>query len=84
MDQNKTWTQVGIGRPSSPPLKGHSPQVSAHICCRQVAGWIKVPLGTEIELGLGHIVLYWDPALPPLKGHSPQFSGNVCCGQTAG
>ena len=27
------------------------PQFSAHVCCGQTAGWIKMPLGTEIDLG---------------------------------
>jgi len=36
-----------IWGPSSPPQKGHSPQFSAHVYCCQMAGWIKVPLGTE-------------------------------------
>jgi len=51
----------------------------------QMAGWIKVPLGTEIGLGSGHIVLGGDSAPPPkIGGHSPLFSAHVCCGQTAG
>ena len=46
--------------PNSP--KGHSPQFSAHVCCGQTDGWIKMPLGTEVGLGPGHIVLDGDPA----------------------
>jgi len=44
-----------------------------------------MPLGMEVGLGPGHIVLDWDPASPlPKKGNSPlQFSARVCCGQTA-
>jgi len=50
-----------------------------------MAGWIKMPLGTEVGLGPGHIVLDGHPAPPPEKmGHSPQFSAHVCSGQTAG
>ena len=30
-----------------------------------------MPLGTEVGLGPGNIVLDGDPAPPPLKGHSP-------------
>ena len=37
---------------------------SAHIYCGQTAGWIRIPLGTEVGLGPGDIVLDWDPALP--------------------
>jgi len=38
------------------PQKGTAPQFSAHICCGQTAGWIKMPLGMEVALGPGHIV----------------------------
>jgi len=34
-----------------PPPEGHSPQFLAHICCGQMAGWIKMPRGMEIGLG---------------------------------
>jgi len=34
-----------------------------------MAGWVKVPLATEVGLGPGDIVLARDPA-PPQKGHS--------------
>jgi len=51
-----------------------------------MVGWIKMPLGTEIGLSPGHIVLDGDPAPP--KGAqqppSPQFLAHVYCGQTAG
>jgi len=45
-----------------------------------------MPLGTEVGLGPGDIVLDVDPA-PPRKGAQqplPQFSAHVYCGQTAG
>jgi len=32
---------------------------SAHICCRKMAGWIKMTLGREIGLGPSDIVLDW-------------------------
>jgi len=35
---------------------------------RQTAGWIKMPLGTEVGLGPGHIVLDGDPAVPTERG----------------
>jgi len=43
-------------------------------------------LGMQVGLGLGHIVLDWDPAeLPsPKRGRSPQFSARICYGQMAG
>ena len=67
-------TQWGpSGDPAPRPQKGHSPQFLAYICCRQMAGWIKMPLGMEVGLCPGHIVLDGDPAPPPQKkgGHSP-------------
>jgi len=72
----KIGTEVGLspshivldGDPASYPQKGHSPpQLLAHVCCRQTAGWIKMPLGTELGRGPGDIVLDRDPA-PPKKG----------------
>jgi len=86
MDQDDTWNR---GRPrlrphcvrwgpSSASQKGHSPQFLAHVCCSEMAGWIKMPLGTEVDLGPGDTVLDGDPA------QSPQFLAHVCCGQTAG
>jgi len=43
-----------------------------------------VPLGTEVGLGPGDIVLDWDPG-PPKKGaQPPHFSAHVYCGQTVG
>jgi len=56
------------------PLKGHrphSPQISACVCYGQMAGWIKMPLGVEVGLGPGDIVLDWDSSSPMHgKGHS--------------
>jgi len=69
-----------------PKWGGGSPQFSAHICCRQMAGWIKMPLGMEIGLVSGDFVLDGDPAPPsPKRERSPlNFSAHVHCGQTAG
>jgi len=42
-----------------------------------------MPLGTEVGLSRGHIVLDGDPAPPQGKGHSSRyFSAHVYCGQT--
>jgi len=41
-----------------------------------------MPLGMEVGLGPGHIVVNRDPA-PHHKGHNLQFSAHVYCGQTA-
>ena len=53
------------------PQKGHSPQFSAHICCGQMAAWIKMLLGMELGLSPGDFVLDGDPAL------RPKFSAHV-------
>jgi len=39
-----------------------------HVYCGQTAKWITVPLGVEVGLGPGDIVLCGDPALLPQKG----------------
>ena len=60
----KFGMQVGLGPghivldgdPAPPPLKGHSPQFLAHVYSGQTAGWIEMPLGTEVNLGLGDAV----------------------------
>jgi len=50
-----------------------------------MAGWIEMPLGTEVGLGPSNIVLDGDPATPPPKrGRASQFAAHVYCGQTAG
>ena len=78
-DQDETWR---AGRPqpwphcvtpgpSSPSLRMHSPQFSVHFYCGQTAGCIRIPLGTEVGLSLGDIVLDGDPAPPPPKGAQP-------------
>jgi len=73
------------GDPAPPLPKGHNPQFSAHICCGQMAAWIKMSLGMELGLGAGDFVLDGDPAPPPQKvDGAPNFSSHVYCGQTAG
>jgi len=54
-----------------PPLKGAptAAQFSAHVCCVQTAGWNKMPLGREVDLVPGVIVLDRDPT-PPKNWHS--------------
>jgi len=54
--------------PSYPQKKRiHPPHpILAHVYCGQTAGWMKTPLGTEVDLGPGHIVLDKVPA--PAKG----------------
>jgi len=57
--------------------RGTAPtQFSAHICCGQMAAWIKMSLGMELGLGQGDFVLDGDQALPPQKGGgAPQIFG---------
>jgi len=43
-----------------------------------------MPLGMEVGLGHGYIVLDGDRATPSKKEYRPQFSAHVCCVQTAG
>ena len=64
------------GEPPTP--NGHSPQFSTHVCCGRTAEWIKMPLGTEVDLGLGHTVLDGKQAPIPPKGGWE----HVYCGQT--
>ena len=82
MDQDATWYG---GRPRPRPHcarwgthlpPSRDPQFLAHVYSDQTAGWIKITLGTKVDLGQGHIVLYGDLAPPPRKRHSrpPIFS----------
>jgi len=45
-----------------PPKRGTAPQFSVYVYCGQTAGWMKTPLGTEVDLGPAHIVLDGVPA----------------------
>jgi len=92
MDQDETC-HAGRPRPwphcvrwgsRFPSPKGHSLQFSARICCGQMAGWIKMPLGMEV--GPGDFVLDGNSAPLPEKGAGPPppVAAHVYCGQTAG
>ena len=82
MDRDETW-HAGMPwpwlhcvrwEPTLPSPKGLSPQFLARVRCGQMAGWIKMPLGVEVGLGPGHIVLDGDPApQPPKRGTAPNF-----------
>jgi len=37
--------------------------ILAHVYCGQTSGWMKMPLGTEVDLGTCHIVLDVVPAV---------------------
>ena len=67
-DQDETWhggwprprpNCVRWGPSSLPSPKGYSPspQFLAHVCCGQRAGCIRIPLGTEVGLSPGEILL---------------------------
>jgi len=75
MDQDATCGRWG---PSFPPRGGQShPKFSAHVCCGQTSGWLKMPLGAEVGLGPGHIVR-WGQVTPPKYRHSPlHFSAHM-------
>jgi len=45
----------------------------AHVYCGQMAGWMKTPLGTEVDLGPGHNVLDWVPAFAKGAQQPPSF-----------
>jgi len=71
-----------MGTQLSLSQRGTASQFPAHICCGQMAGWIKMPFGTEVGLGSVDIVL--DNA-PPKRGTAlHKFSADVYCGQTLG
>jgi len=63
-------------RTQLPQKKRHSPltQFLAHVYCGQTAGWIKVPLGTKIDLGLGTLCETGAHQLPVQNGTAaPSF-----------
>jgi len=73
-----TLCWMGIELPS--PKKGQSPQFLAHVYCAQTAGWIKTPLGTEVDLGPGHFALDGFPAIGERGTAAPLFSTHAYCG----
>jgi len=53
------------------PLKSGTdplPHFSVHVCCGQTAGWIKMPLGTKVDLSPGHVVLDGTQPASPESG----------------
>ena len=77
---------MGIQLPP-PRKKGTAPPnfwFLAYVNCGQTAGWMKMPLSIEVNLGPGDVVLD-EVAVLPLKGAQRQvFGPYVYCGQTAG
>ena len=68
---------IVLNGPSCPTPRGHCPtprQFSTLVRCGPTAGWIKMPLGTEIGFGPGDTVLDGNPA-PPKRGTTAIFGG---------
>ena len=91
MDQDETW-HAGRPRPwphcvrwgpsSLSPKRGQSPpQFYSHVCCGQMAGWIKMTLGMEVGLGPGDTVLdVLDASSPsPKRAQPPIFGPYLLC-----
>jgi len=70
----RPWPHCVVGTQLPLPKRRHSPRFSAHICCGQMVGWIKMPLGRAVGFSPGDIVLHRDPAIPP-KGADPPIFG---------
>jgi len=52
------------------PQRRTAPQFAAHVCCGQMAAWIKMLLGMELGLGPGDFVLDGDPSPPQFSAIS--------------
>jgi len=65
-----------------PPEKKHThpTQFLAHVYCGQMAGWMNTPLGTEVDLGTGHIVLDVVPAVRERGTAVTPLFAHVYCG----
>jgi len=48
-----------------PPKRGTALQFLDHVYCGQTAGWMKLLLGMDADLGPPHIVLDGDPVPQP-------------------
>jgi len=60
-----------------PPEKGHTHPhpILAYVFCGQTVGWMKTPLGKEVDLGSGHIVLDGIQALRERGTAAPRLFG---------
>ena len=67
--------------PSYPRTEGTptTTQFLTHVYCGQMARWMKMPLGTEVDLGPGHIVLDGVPSLHETGAAAFIFSARVYC-----
>jgi len=62
--------------PATPRTEGThtTTQFLTHVHCGQAAGWMKTPVGTEVDLSPSHIVLDGVPALRETGRAAPIFS----------
>ena len=44
---------IGFDGDPSPKKGAQQPPIFSHVFCGQTAGWIKMPLGREVDLGSG-------------------------------
>jgi len=71
--QTTEATLCSVG--SQLPLKGAQPHpILTYVYPGQTAGWIKMSLGTDVNLGTGDVVL--DGVTAPLKGAQPPVFGS--------
>ena len=79
MYQDGTWHGGGPwSRPhcarwghSSPPQKRDRAPNLWPVYCGQTAGWIKTPLGTVVDLGPGHFVIFVLDGFPAIEAQQP-------------
>jgi len=70
---------VGLS-PGDFELDGEATQFLAHVYRGQMAGWLKTPLGTEVGIGRGHIVVDGGLSSRERGTAASLFSAHVYCG----
>jgi len=89
MDQDELGVEIGLspsqlvldGDPAFP--KGAQPPILAHFCYGRTAGWIKTPLGTEVDFDSGDVVT-WETSSPKRASTAAATFRSMYCGQTDG
>jgi len=84
MDQDGTWDG---GRPWSSPhcvRWGHSSPTpkgvgGSAVYCGQTSGWMKTPIGTEVDLGPDHFEL---DGFPAIRERGTAASAHIYCGHS--
>ena len=69
------WTQLPPEKRNTDPT-----QFLAHVYSGQTAGWMKTPLGKEVDRGPGHIVFRRGSSSRERGTTAPLFSSHVYCG----